>query len=234
MAKYAVIGLGRFGWKVATTLADNGIDVIAIEKNPQLIDDIKDKVALAACLNSTDENALRGVGIQEVDAVILAIGSSIQESVLTCAILKKIGVSMIYAKVENQLHARILEFMGVQNIYFPEELIGEQLAKTLISRNILEYINLTSGHIMIELIAPFDFVGKTLQELALPADRGINVVAIKYNYLNIAEDGNNMVEVRINDMPGANDIVHEGDILILLGPKGSVDKLIKDTSGKKD
>ncbi|MFO7660046.1 MAG: TrkA family potassium uptake protein [Candidatus Cloacimonadaceae bacterium] len=232
MAKYAVIGLGRFGWKVATTLADNGIDVIAIEKNPKIIDDIKDKVALAACLDSTDENALRGVGIQEVDAVVLAIGSSIQESVLTCAILKKIGMNMIYAKVENQLHGKILEFMGVQNIYFPEELIGEQLAKTLISRNILEYINLTTGHVMIELVAPFDFVGKALQELALPAERGINVVAIKYNYLNISEDGNNMVEVRINDMPGANDVIREGDVLILLGPKGNVDKLIRDTSGK--
>jgi trk system potassium uptake protein len=233
MAKYAVIGLGRFGWTVATTLAENGVDVIAIEKNAKLVDEIKDRVALAACLDSTDENALRGLSIHEVDAVVLAIGSSIQESILTCAILKKIGVSMIYAKVENHLHARILEFMGVNNIFFPEELIGEQLAKTLISKNILEYINLTSGHIMIELIAPPDFVGKTLQELALPSERGINVIAIKYNYLNIAEDGANVVEVRINDMPGANDIVHEGDVLILLGPKGNIDKLIRDTAGKK-
>lgn len=234
MAKFAVIGLGRFGWTVATTLASNGIDVIAIEKNPKLVDDIKDKVSLAACLDSTDENALRGISINEVDAVVLAIGSSIQESILTCAILKKIGVNMIYAKVENQLHARILEFMGVQNIYFPEELIGEQLAKTLISKNILEYINLTSGHAMIELISPYDFVGKSLQELSLPANRGINVIAIKYNYLNIAEDGNNVVEVRINDMPGANDIIHEGDTLIILGPKGNIDKLIRDTAVKKD
>lgn len=234
MAKFAVIGLGRFGWTVATTLASTGIDVIAIEKNSKLIEDIKDKVALAACLDSTDESALRGLSINEVDAVVLAIGSSIQDSVLTCAILKKIGVNMIYAKVENNLHARILEFMGVKNIYFPEEMVGEQLAKTLISKNILEYVSLTSGHIMIELVAPYEFVGKTLQELALPAEKGINVVAIKYNYLNIAEDGNNVVEVRINDMPGANDYVREGDILILLGPKGNIDKLIKETAYKKD
>jgi len=233
MAKYAVIGLGRFGWTIATTLADNGIDVIAIEKNPKLIDDIKDKVSLAACLDATDEVALRSMYLQEADAVVLAIGSSIQESILTCAILKKIGVSVIHAKVENHLHARILEFMGVQNIYFPEELVGEQLAKTLISKNVLEYINLTSGHIMIEMVAPADFVGKTLQELALPTERGVNVVAIKYNYLNIAEDGNNIIELRINDMPGANDVVREGDILILLGPKGNIDKLIRDMAGKK-
>jgi trk system potassium uptake protein TrkA len=234
MAKYAIIGLGKFGWTVATTLAENGIDVIAIDKNAKLVDDIKDLVSMAACLDSTDENALRGLSINEVDAVVLAVGSSIQESILTCAILKKIGVNMIYAKVENHLHGRILEFLGVQNIYLPEEMVGMQLAKTLVSKNILEYINLTSGHIMIELVAPHDFVGMTLQELALPADRGINVVAIKYNYLNITEDGRNVVELRINDMPGANDFVHDGDILILLGPKGNIDKLIKDISVKKD
>ena len=234
MAKFAVIGLGKFGWTVATTLAENGIDVIAIDKNSKLIDEIKDIVSLAACLDSTDENALRGLSVNEVDAVVLAIGSSIQESILTCAILKKIGVNMIYAKVENHLHGRILEFLGVSNIYLPEEMIGVQLAKTLISKNILEYIDLTSGHTMIELISPNEFVGKTLMELALPADRGINVVAMKYNYLNITEDGRNVVEVRINDMPGANDFVHEGDILILLGPKGNIDKLIRDTSVKKD
>lgn len=234
MAKFAVIGLGKFGWTVATTLAENGIDVLAIDKNPKLIDEIKNYVSLAACLDSTDENALRGLTINEVDAVILAIGSSIQESILTSAILKKIGVNMIYAKIENQLHGRILEFLGVNNIYLPEEMVGMQLAKTLVSKNILEYVNLTSGHIMIELLAPNDFVGKTLQELALPADRGINVIAIKYNYLNITEDGRNVVELRINDMPGANDFVHEGDIMILLGPKGNIDKLIKDIAGKKE
>jgi trk system potassium uptake protein TrkA len=141
---------------------------------------------------------------------------------------------MIYAKVENHLHGRILEFLGVQNLYLPEEMVGMQLAKTLISKNILEYIDLTTGHTMLELIAPNEFVGKTLMELALPSERGVNIIAIKYNYLNITEDGRNVVEVRINDMPGANDFVHEGDILILLGPKGNIDKLIRDTSVKRD
>jgi len=233
MAKFAVIGLGRFGWTVATTLAENGAEVMALDKNQKLIEDIKDSVTTAICLDSTDEKALRGLSINEFEAVVLAIGSSIQDSILTCAILKKIGVSMIYARIDNKLHGKILEFMGVQNIYLPEELVGTQLAKTMISRNILEYINLSSGHIIIELLAPEDFVGKTLQELALPTDRGINVVAIKYNYLVVSEAGRNAVEKRINDMPGANDVINEGDVLILLGPKGSIDKLIRETATRK-
>jgi len=219
---------------VANILAENGMEVIAIDKNKELVNEISGKVTQAVSLDSTEENVIRNLNLNEVDAVILGIGSNIQESILTAALLKKIGVGMIYAKVENQLHGRIMELIGVQHILLPEEMVGNQLAKTLISKNILEYINLSSGHIVIELIAPRDFVGKTLQELALPTQRGINVIAIKYNYLSVSEDGRNMIEKRLNDMPGANDVVNDGDVLILLGHKGNIDKLIFDTASKKD
>lgn len=234
MARYAVIGLGRFGMTVATILAEYGMDVLAIDKSQDLIDEVSGKVTSAICMDSTDENTLRTLNLNEVDAVIIGIGSNIQECILTAAILRKIGVSVIYAKVENRLHGRIMELIGVQHILLPEEIVGNQLAKKLISTNILEYTNLSSGHTMIELIAPKDFVGKTLQELSLPLTRGINVIAIKYNFLSVTEDGRNVIDKRLNDMPGANDIVNEGDVLILLGPKGNVDKLIYDTSARRD
>ncbi|MDP2172609.1 MAG: TrkA family potassium uptake protein [Candidatus Cloacimonadaceae bacterium] len=234
MPRYAVIGLGRFGMTVATILAENGLDVIAIDKNQAMVDDISNKVTHAVCMDSTDENAIRMQNLSEADAVILGIGSNIQESILTAAILKKIGAGVIYAKVENQLHGRILELIGVQHVLLPEEMVGNQLAKTLISKNVLEYINLSSGHIVIELVAPPEFVGRALLDIALPSARGINVIAIKYNYLSVTEDGTNIIEKRLNDMPGANDIVNEGDVLILLGPKSKIDKLIYDTATKKD
>ncbi len=234
MASFAVIGLGRFGMTVATILAENGMDVIAIDKNQSLVDEISQKVAQPICMDSADEKTLRSLNLNEVDAVILGIGSNIQESILTCALLKKIGVGIIYAKVENQLHGRILELIGAQHIILPEEMVGDQLAKTLISKNILDYFKLSSGYIVIEMMAPPEFVGKTLQELALPTQRGINVIAIKYNYLTVSEDGNNLIEQRHNDMPGANDIVNEGDVLILMGKKANIDKLIYDTANKKE
>jgi len=234
MASFAVIGLGRFGMTVASILAENGMDVIAIDKNQELVDDISTKVAQPICMDSTDEKSLRSLNLNEVDAVIMGIGSNIQESILTCAILKKIGVGIIYAKVENQLHGRILELIGVQHILLPEEMVGDQLAKTLISKNILDYFKLSSGYIVIELLAPAEFVGKTLQELALPTQRGINVIAIKYNYLTVSEDGNNVIEQRHNDMPGANDTVNEGDVLILMGKKANIDKLIYDAALRKE
>ncbi len=234
MARYAVVGLGRFGSTVATILAENGMEVIAIDRNQALIDSISNKVTSAICVDSTDENSLRSLNLNEVDAVILGIGSNIQESILTGAILKKIGAGVVYAKVENQLHGRILELIGVKHILLPEEMVGKQLAKTLISHNVLEYVNLSSGHIMMEMVAPRDFVGKTLQELSLPHDWGVNVIAIRYNHYAVTEDGKNVVEKRLNDMPGANDTINEGDILILLGPQGRIDKLIYETAARKD
>ena len=164
----------------------------------------------------------------------IGIGSNIEECILTAAILKKIGVGIIYAKVESQLHGRILELIGVQHTLLPEEMVGNQLARTLISRNVLDYVNLSSGHIVVELIAPRDFVGKPLQDLSLPTQRGVNVVAIKYSYLSVTDDGRNVIEKRLNDMPGANDIINEGDVLILLGPKANIDRLIYDTAVNKD
>jgi len=234
MARYAVIGLGKFGWTVATILADNGMEVIAIDKDKDIVDDIISKVTSAICLDSTEEGPLRTLNLHEVDAVILGIGSNIQESILTAALLKKIGVGMIYAKVDNQLHGRILSLIGVQNIIFPEEIVGEQIARNLISKNVLEYISISSGHIVVELVAPREFIGKTLMELALPAKRNVNIIAIRYNYLTVTEAGDNVIQKRLNDMPGAGDVINEGDILILLGPKGNIDKLINDTSTMKD
>lgn len=234
MARYAVIGLGRFEMTVARILAENGMEVIAIDKKQDLVDEISSMVTTAVCMDSTDENALRSQSLNETDAVIIGIGSNIEECILTAAILKKIGVGIIYAKVESQLHGRILELIGVQNTLLPEEMVGNQLAKTLISRNVLDYVNLSSGHIVVELIAPKEFVGKPLQDLALPTQRGVNVVAIKYSYLAVTDDGRNVIEKRLNDMPGANDIVNEGDVLILLGPKGNIDKLIYDTAVNKE
>lgn len=232
MAKFAVIGLGKFGINVATTLFEKGAEVIAIDNNQSLIDEISGRVSVAINMNSTDENALKSNRIQDVDAVILAIGNNIEVSVLTSVILKKLGVSNIYAKVDSKVHARILELLGIQNIIFPEEQIGKQLANSLISSSVLEYIDLSSGHSVVELVIPDEWVGKTLQQLALPTKNGVNIVAIKYTTQSVTEEGENIIEKKINDMPGANDVVNEDDVLVLIGPKIKIDDLIQETSKK--
>lgn len=232
MAKFAVIGLGKFGFNVATTLFDNGAEVIAIDNNQTMIDEITGRVSAGILMNSTDEKALKNHGIQDMDAVILAIGNSIEVSVLTTVILKKIGVTNIYAKVDSKVHGRILELLGIQNVIFPEEQIGKQLANSLLSSNVLEYIDLSSGHSVVELVVPEIWIGKTLQQLALPSERGINIIAIKSTEQSVTEDGENIIGHKINDMPGANDIVNEEDVLVLIGPKARINELINETADR--
>jgi len=230
MAKYAVIGLGKFGMTVATTLYENGGEVIAIDNNQVLIDEISNQVTVAINMNSTDERALKMNRIHDVDAVILAIGNNIEVSVLTTVILKRLGVSNIYAKVDSKVHARILELLGVSNIIFPEEQIGIQLANSLLSKSILEYVDLSSGHSVVEMVVPEKWVGKTLQELALPTEKGVNIIAIKYSTQSVTEEGENVMVNRINDMPGANNVIKMDDVLVLIGSKSKINDLINETS----
>lgn len=232
MAKFAVIGLGKFGFTVATELNENGAEVIAIDNDQNLIDSIAGKVTNPVRMNSTNEEDLKKIGIRDVDAAILAIGNNLEVSVLTAVILKKLGVSNIFAKVDSQIHARILEMLGIpkENIIFPEKQIGEQLANSLLSRTIRNYIDLYSGHSLVELEAPEDWYGKTLQELALPMRRKVNIVAIKYKETLISETGESIFELRVNDLPGANDVIHEGDLIVLVGSQSKIKELITETS----
>lgn len=234
MSRFAVIGLGKFGITVATELSENGAEVIAIDNDQNLIDDIAGKVTNPVKLNSTNEEDLKKVGVRDVDAAILAIGNNLEVSVLTAVILKKLGVANIYAKVDSQIHARILEMVGIphENIIFPEKQIGMQLANSLLTRNIKNYIDLHSGHSMVELEAPEDWYGKTLQELALPTRRKVNVVAIKYKESTISELGESRYELRVNDLPGANDVIHEGDVVVMVGSQSRIKELINDTARK--
>lgn len=232
MAKFAIIGLGKFGMNVATTLFERGAEVIAIDNDKALIDEISGRVSVAIHLNSTDEKALKMNRIQDVDAVILAIGNNIEVSVLTTVLLKKLGVSNIHAKVDSKVHARILELLGVHNIIFPEEQLALQLANSLISSSVMGYVDLSSGHSVVELIVPDEWVGKTLQQLALPTEKGVNIIAIKFTTQNVTDEGENVIKKEINDMPGANDVIHEEDVMVLIGPKNRIDDLIEETSKK--
>ena len=231
MAKFAVIGLGKFGYTIATALHENGAEVIAIDNDQNLIDDIGGKVTNPVRMNSTNEEDLKKVGIRDVDAAILAIGNNLEVSVLTAVILKRLGVANIYAKVDSKIHSRILEMLGIppENIIFPEEQIGRQLANSLLSKTIRNYIDLNSGHSLVELEAPSEWWGKTLQELALPTRRQVNVVAIKYREASVTESGENVFTTKVNDLPGANDIIHDGDVIVLVGSQSKIVGLINDT-----
>lgn len=229
MRKYAVIGLGKFGVTVAKTLYENGAEVIAIDKNNKKTEEVKGMVSATVDMDSTDEQVLKNIGIVDMDVVILAIGE-VETSVLTSAILKKLGVKNIHAKVDSDLHSKILEIIGVRKILFPEKQVGEQLAYTLISPNVLRYEKMTSGHCLAEITVPKSYIGKSLQELNLPNEKKVHVIAVKYRDESVTEDGENIVEEKINNLPGANTIIREDDVLVLIGAVGNINSLVKEVS----
>ena len=140
MRQFAVIGLGRFGCKVAETLAQKGASVIAVDTIQENVEKVSDFVTKAVRIDSTDEKALLACGIKDVDVAVVAMGEDIESSVLTTALLKNLDVAEIVARACSTLHAQILRLVGATRVVFPEEYMGFRVANSILSPGVLEYI----------------------------------------------------------------------------------------------
>lgn len=211
--QFVVIGLGRFGSSVAKTLYESGHDVLAIDKDEDLVQEISDSVTHAVQMDATDENALRTLGLRNFDVAVITIGSSIQASVMVTLIVKELGVKHIIAKGNSEIHAKVLYKIGADRVVLPEKDMGVRVAHNLVSSNILDYIELSPDYSIIEIEVPNTWVGKTLRELKVRATFGINIMAIRK-----ADDV-------VNISPNADDVIEESDILIAIGASDELSKL---------
>nr|WP_192701874.1 TrkA family potassium uptake protein [Paenibacillus sp. OAS669] len=202
--QFAVIGMGRFGSSVARTLSDLGYEVLAIDSSEQRTQEISTMVTHVVQADSTDEEALRSLGLRNFDVVIVAIGQDIQSSILTTIILKEIGVPKVVVKAQNELHGKVVKKIGADKVIYPERDMGQRVAHHLISSNILDYIELSETYSIIEVQASRTLIGKNLRELDIRAKYGCNVMAIKAgSHMNIA--------------PSAEDLIKENDVLVIVG-----------------
>jgi trk system potassium uptake protein TrkA len=227
MSQFAVIGLGQFALTVAETLAQRGAEVIAIDNDEKKLESIKDIVTSAVCLDSTDEEAVRAANIQNVDAVVVGIGETREISILTAAVLRKIGISRIYAKADSDLHERILKMIGVQHVILPEQHVGREIANLLLSQHIFSYVEISKGHSLVEVAMPSQFIGKSLKELDLRKTYKLNVVAIKRTKPTVDEMGNNIISEETNVLPDAEDVFEKGDSIVVVGKKEDIDRLVR-------
>ncbi|MCI6275476.1 MAG: TrkA family potassium uptake protein [Clostridium sp.] len=211
--QFVVIGLGRFGSSVAKTLYESGHDVLAIDKDEDLVQEISDSVTHAVQMDATDENALRTLGLRNFDVAVITIGSSIQASVMVTLIVKELGVKHIIAKGNSEIHAKVLYKIGADRVVLPEKDMGVRVAHNLVSSNILDYIELSPDYSIIEIEVPNTWVGKTLRDLNVRATFGINIMAIRK-----ADDV-------VNISPNADDVIEEADILIAIGGSDELSKL---------
>jgi len=225
--KFIVIGLGDFGWSVANTLAERGAEVIAVDQNMEIIEDIKDKVTYAVRLDSTDERALKTLGVENVDAVIVSIGTNFENTTLTSVLLLQMGVKKIVARVSSKIQEIILEKLGVHQIINPELEIAGKVASSLVNDDILDYIPLREDYTIVQIKAPKDFVGKSLQEIDLRIRFNVNLITIKRQYtIENEETKEKNIKERIYGVPTASTIIEHGDVLILLGKDKDIKKII--------
>lgn len=206
-----VIGLGRFGQSVATTLFKMGHDVLAVDDDENTIQEIADSVTHAVQMDATDEMALRTLGIRNFDIAVVSIGTNIQSSIMVTLNLKEAGVKKVVAKATNDMHARLLTKIGADKVILPEHDMGIRVAHNLVAVNILDFIELSPDYSIVEVQAPVSWYDKDIKTLDARAKYGINIMAIKS-------------ESDINISPRATDRILEGDILVVIG---SIDDLSK-------
>ncbi len=225
MSKIAVLGLGQFGSRVALELADRGQDVLAVDHDTDVVARLRDRVALAVTADVTDEDAMRGIALDEVDAAVVAIGEQQLVTILGTAILRQIGVPRIVARATTPIQARILTLIGANEVVFPEDEIGVQVANRLVAPDFSEIITLRSGRKVVEIGVQPDWVGRTIGEVGFRRELGVNVIGVKRVEPAVSEDGSNVTENVVNDLPGAEDTLAEGDVLIVMGPAERIDAL---------
>lgn len=217
--QYAVIGLGRFGYSIAKTLAEHNCEVIAIDKDEERVKKMADFVTYAVQLEAMDEKSLRSLGVQNVETAVVSIGENLEASILVVMILKEMGVKHIIAKAVTRLHGKVLENLGVNKVVYPERDMAIRVAHNLIHPNIVEQLELSPEYSIIELPAPDIFVGKSLKDMKLRSEYGANLIAIKRK---VIEDGVEQEEWNVNPHPA--DVIHKGDLLVLVGRNKDFEK----------
>lgn len=211
---FAVIGLGRFGGSIVKTLVEDGMEVLAIDFDEERVNEYAKIASHAVVGDTTDENVLKSIGIGNFDHVIVAIGENIQASILTTLMLKELGVNHVTVKAQNDYHEKVLRKIGADTVVHPERDMGRRIAYNIVSNNILDYLDLSEDHSIVEIVASEKMNGKTIVDLDIRARYGLNIVAIKR--------GKN-----INVSPQASDAISKGDILIVIGADNDISRFEK-------
>lgn len=212
----AVIGLGRFGTSLALTLRDAGYEVLAIDRYAEPVESISTQVTHAVRANATSELALQKLGISGVDVAVVAVGASIQDSVMITILLKKLGVRYIVARADNELHGAILDSIGADKIVFPERDVAIRTGPILTMKGVADFIPLDKGSGIVKAKATPYFIGKTLSYLGLGPEgkSGAAVLMIQRGKEGILN-------------PGADEVISHIDVLIIAGNTNDIDKLLE-------
>jgi trk system potassium uptake protein len=214
MKRVVVIGLGIFGFNIAKDLYENGIEVIAIDKDKEVIQKIRDYSTKAILADGTEKEVMESIGIQEDDVVIVSFGEDLAAATLITLHLKEMKIKHIIVKAPDEDHKHVLEKVGATEVVIPEKEMADKIAKSLISPNVLDYIPLSEDYTICELVPPSSFMGKTIGEIHLRSKYHIEVIAIR-----------EMLPERLQMVPRADFVIKDSDILVVIGRDKDIQKI---------
>ena len=178
---YAVLGLGRYGMAVAKELVANGVEVIAVDIDNNIVNEAVADIPVCKCADITDADVIKQLGISNIDIVIIAMADSLEASVMATMLCKEAGVKTVIAKSSDEMHSKILTRVGADKVVFPEKDSGTRLAKNMLSSGFIDIVDLSHNVSMVEIDVKPEWCGKALSELRLRKKYSLNVVAIKQN-----------------------------------------------------
>jgi trk system potassium uptake protein TrkA len=214
MKSYIVAGLGRFGSELARQLAAQGCEVLAMDTASDLVQQVADQVTHAVVADVTDLEVLKAMDAASFDCAVVAIGGNLSASVLATMNFQELGIKKIVCKAHNETQRKVLMKLGAHQVVIPEKEHAARLARSLASVNVLDYIELSAEHGIIETPAPESWVGKTLRELNVRAKLGVNIIAVHR-------------EGKINVSPAADFEVKSKDIMVILGENQDLERVQK-------
>lgn len=210
--QFLVLGLGRFGASLARHLCLLGHEVLAVDLRAERVEAIAPHVTQAIQTDATNEDALEELGIRNFDAAIVSIGQNIRDSILVSVLCKEKGVPMVMAKAVDDLHAKVLEKIGVDRVVFPEQDMGQRMARSLARPSILDLMELSDDYQIAEVTVPASWLNRTLVDINVRRHYGLSVIGIRRGGSFLAS-------------PGADTKLEQGDILIVLGKHQDVSEI---------
>lgn len=214
MRRAVVIGLGIFGYHIARDLFENGFEVVAIDKNKEAVQRIRDYSTKAVLADGIDKEVLEKLGIQEDDIAIVSFGEDLAASTLITLHLRQLKVKNIIVKAPNEEHKLILEKVGATDVVIPEMDMAKKVAKSLVSPNMMDYIPLSEDYIISEMAPPNSFLGKTIRELGLRARFNIEVIAVR-----------DVISDNVQMVPQADFVIKDGEVLVVVGKETDIRKI---------
>ncbi len=214
MKRFAVIGLGNFGFHAAKALFEDGNEVVAIDLDKGRVHAIDPHSTEAIVLDATDKEALKALGLENMDGVIVSTGTKISTSILICLHLQEMGVKKILAKALDEDHGKILKRVGATEIIHPERDMAIRVSRGLSRPNVLDFVPLSEDYDLVQVGPPGEFIGKSLKDLNLRAKYKVHIIAIK-----------ELVPENFVLVPPANFVIKDSDILLMLGKSEDIKKI---------